>query len=215
MTDVVVAQDAVTASQDAAARVRIVRRERLEARCEAERLLAEAREQAVALRQQVQQEAQQEAERIRVIAEQQGFEQGAAKLAAAWLRYEKREAALDHGLMDRSIAMARLLAERLLGQSLQLHPEMVVDLARDAISQLSRSRRIVVHAHPEDVSPLRENVGAFGIPPDRIEILSDSSRSRGCLRFVSDCGDLDGDLVVQLDRLAEAIRQELGANKPA
>ncbi|HNS95457.1 MAG TPA: FliH/SctL family protein [Polyangiaceae bacterium] len=188
------------------ARGRIVRRERLEISEERSGILAVARQQA----QELMQQAQRDAEEVRREAEQRGVADGAAKLAAAWLNLERREATLDVESTERTIAIARLLAERLLGKSLELDPELIADMAKEAMVHLWRSHRVVIHAHPHDVPMLTKHVTTFGMPPERIEIRADDSRQRGSLRFMSDLGELDGELAPQLDRLVEVIRQELG-----
>jgi flagellar biosynthesis/type III secretory pathway protein FliH len=70
---------------------------------------------------------------------------------------------------------------------------------------------VVIHAHPDDVPALERHVSTFGMPPERVTITADPGRMRGSLCFKSDFGELDGELGPQLDRLADAIRQELGA----
>ena len=211
MDELRIASSSHAPDRAAVARGRIVRRERLEAARESERLLAHAQQQADKLTS----EAQQEAEQIRLNAEKQGVELATAKLAAAWLRFETQKATFDEASLDRSIEIARVLAERLLGKSLQLHPDTVVDLAKEAMTQLWRSRHITMHAHPDDVVALEDHIDAFGMPPEQIQIVADRNRKRGCLRFVSDFGEIDGDLGLQLDRLAEAIQQSLGARTSA
>jgi len=176
---------------------------------EAKRLLTNAQEQAEKLVL----EAQQQATRIREVAEQQGLESARAKLATAWLRLELKQTAIDEASLDRTITIGRLLAERLLHASLQIHPAAIVDMAKDAMGHVWRSERVVMYAHPDDVEPLREHLDAFCVPSQRIEIVVDSDRSRGCLRYVTDGGDIDGDIVVQLDRLVAAIREEVGARQ--
>lgn len=188
-------------------RGRIVRRERVEVAREAAQVLALARQQASEL----EHEARARAEAILRGAEQEGLERGAAKLATAWMRVHQAEAKADQAALDRSITIGRLLAERLIGETLRIDPERVADLAREAMHHLWRSRRVAIHAHPDDVAALQRHVATFGMPPERIAVMADPSRQRGSLRFTSDFGELDGEIGPQLDRLAEAIRQELGA----
>ena len=186
-------------------RGRIERRERVEVAQRAAAMLATAREQAAELVR----EAEEQAERTRQTARQEGLEQGAAQLATAWLLVQKREAEADQHDLDRSVIIARLLAERLIGQSLRLDPAVVAGLAREAMHHLWRSRKVTIHAHPDDVPALEEHLATFGLPPERVCVVPDEERGRGCLRFKSDFGELDGDIGPQLDRLADAIRQEL------
>jgi flagellar biosynthesis/type III secretory pathway protein FliH len=196
-----------TPESDRIGRGHIVRRERVEVAQEAARVLSAARAQAATLIR----TAEQEAERIRGEARAKGLEEGSAQLAASWLAFQKREAQTDQAALDRSVTIGRLLAERLIGESLRLDPDLVAEIAREAMLHLWRSRRVTIHAHPDDVAALERQCATFGMPPERIVIVPDGERSPGSLRFTSDFGELDGELGPQLDRLAEAIRQELGA----
>jgi len=193
---------------DRIGRGHVVRRERVEVAQEAARELSAAREQAATLIR----TAEQEAQRIRGEARTQGLEEGSARLAASWLAFQQREAQADQATLDRSVTIGRLLAERLIGESLRLDPDLVTGIAREAMLHLWRSRRVTIHANPDDVAALERHCATFGMPPERIVVVPDAERSRGCLRFKSDFGELDGELGPQLDRLAEAIRQELGAS---
>lgn len=187
-------------------RARIVRRERVEIAREAARLLEDAKRQAAhALRQ-----AEQEAAAIREKAEAEGLQQGAARLAARWLDLQRREADADREALERSVTIGRLLAERLIGESLRLDPDVVAGIAREAMHHLWRSRRVSIYAHPDDVEALERHIATFGMPPERVLVVPDESRERGSLRFTSDFGELDGAVGPQLDRLADAVRQELG-----
>jgi len=167
--------------------------------------LASARAQA----EQLVREANEERDRIKEQAHREGLEQAKAELAAAWLVVQRREADEDRAGLDRSVELGRLLAERMIGESLRMHPDTVAALAREAMHQLWRARAVVIHAHPSDVPSLQEHLATFGIPPERIRLESDPERQRGNLRFESDLGELDGALAPQLDRLAEALRRGL------
>lgn len=187
------------------ARGHIVRRERVQAAQDAERIVADAKQRAHALIE----DARREAAQVRDSARQQGVAEGAAKLAAAWMVVKRNESRADELALDRSISIARLLAERLLGESLRLDPDVVAGIAREAMSHLWRSRKVTIHANPDDVAALERNIATFGMPPERIQVVSDPTRDRGSLRFASDFGELDGELGPQLDRLEGAIRHEL------
>ena len=186
---------------------RIVRRERLEIAQQAACLLDDAKREA----ERILSQAESEAAKVRDNARAEGIEQGAAQLASHWLDLERREADADRDALERSITIGRLLAERVIGESLHLDPDAVAGIAREAMHHLWRSRRVTIYAHPEDVAALERHIATFGMPPERILIAPDEGRERGSLRFVSDFGELDGAIGPQLDRLADTIRQELGA----
>ncbi len=196
---------ATPGSQRAEARGRVVPRERVQAALEAQKLRDAAYADARAIRER----ARAERDEIAAAARAEGLQQGASELAAAWLRLQAKQAQADHDTLERAIELARILAERVIGETLQADPTKIVALARGAMRQLWRARQVQVHAHPEDAHVLEQHVRGLGLPPERVAVVPDASRERGSLRFVSDLGELDGALSPQLDRLATVIHREL------
>lgn len=188
-------------------KARVEPRERVEAALEAQAIRARAQSQA----EQLLQQAQMQRDAVFERALQEAQQSAAAELAGAWIKLRQREAQADEAALDRSIALARLLAERLLGQALELEPSTVVALAREAMTQLWRADRIRVLAHPEDARILREHLDKLGHPSQLVQVLDDASLDRGNLRMESNLGTLDATVGEQLDRLAKVLGQELKA----
>jgi flagellar biosynthesis/type III secretory pathway protein FliH len=153
------------------------------------------------------QQANSERDRIVAQARQQGLQEASATVAAAWLALRHRQEQADRDAQERVIAMARILAERLLGEALRLEPATVVALARQALQSLRRARQVVIEAHPDDVPVLQDHLASLQLNAEVARVVPDASRARGCLRVVSDLGVLEADLAPQLDRLVEALRQ--------
>lgn len=135
--------------------------------------------------------------------------------ADAAIELTAREAALaareTHALerqQEQLVALARLLAERLLGEALALDPERVVALARQALTEARGARRITLVAHPDDAR-LLERALATGTLPPPADVVADPARRRGQLRLDTDLGTLDADLGPQLDRLAQKLAEVL------
>lgn len=151
------------------------------------------------------------AERDRIVAQarREGLDEATAKLGAAWIAQRTRDASADRRAEERVIAVARVLAERLLGEALRLDPTTVVTLAREAMRQLRRADGIAIEAHPDDVELLRANLAALPVEPELVTITAVSSMTRGSVRILSNLGVLDAELAPQLDRLTDAIRREL------
>jgi flagellar biosynthesis/type III secretory pathway protein FliH len=133
---------------------------------------------------------------------------GAARLAAETLALADLQARADERALDRLVALSRLLAERLLGETLTIDPSRVVALAERALKEARGARRITIVAHPDDVEAL-ESALLDGRREHVTRVVSDASRSRGQLRFETDIGVLDADIAPQLDRLAERLREAL------
>jgi flagellar biosynthesis/type III secretory pathway protein FliH len=177
----------------------------VDASAEATRLLAKARVEAQTLVA----AAERRAADLKLLAEAEARAEASAKLAAHALSLATYEAKADERGLERTVALARLLAERLLGASLAVAPEQVVALAKQALSEARGARRLSIVAHPEDAKLLSQALPSLGVAIDTVRILPDAARSRGSLRIETDIGVLDADLAPQLDRLALRLRETL------
>jgi flagellar biosynthesis/type III secretory pathway protein FliH len=153
--------------------------------------------------------AERQAADLKLRAEAEARAEAAAKLAAHALSLATHEAKADERALDRSVALARLLAERLLGASLALAPEQIAQLARQALSEARGARRLSIVAHPEDAKLLEQSLPSLGVAVETLKVVADSARARGSLRIETDIGVLDADLAPQLDRLALRLRETL------
>ncbi|HEX7451108.1 MAG TPA: FliH/SctL family protein [Polyangiaceae bacterium] len=190
-------------------RGQIVRREVLDAAERATRLVAAAQERAA----QIVADAERAAAELRLVAEAEGRADAAAKIAARALALRHHEARSEERELTRSVDLARLLAERLLGESLRVAPEQVVALARQALSEARGARRITVVAHPEDAKILEHSLTALGLDPSTAQIRADATRARGDLRIETEIGVLDAELAPQLERLSLKLRESLAHDR--
>jgi len=170
---------------------------------EAKRILEAAEAQAA----DILAKAREEANALRAKAAEEGRAEGAAALAQAWVRLHAAENERLERELDQNLALARLMAERILGESLDLRPERILDIAKQALLQARWARRIHIHAHPDDATILSRELRALGVEQAEVEIHADPTRSRGSLRLDTDLGTLDADIAAQLDRLV-AVRRE-------
>lgn len=188
---------------------RVVPKAVVDASAQARRLVEEARAKADELIA----AAQRRAADLQLIAETEARAEASAKLAAHALALASHEAKSDERALDRTIALARLLAERLLDSSLALAPEQIVTLARQALREARGARRLAVVAHPDDANLLTQSMASLGVPIETLRIVPDGARARGSLRIETEIGVLDADLAPQLDRLALRLRETL-AHEP-
>lgn len=184
---------------------RVAPKSLLDASAEAARLLADAQGRARELIA----AAERKAADLRLLAEAEARAEAAAKLAAHALALATHEAKSDERALERTVALARLLAERLLGASLAVAPEQVVSLARQALSEARGARRLNLVAHPADAQLLSQSLPSLGVAVETVRITEDATRARGSLRIETDVGVLDADLAPQLDRLALRLRETL------
>ena len=186
-------------------RGRILRQELLAAHAAARAVLAEAETRAA----QLVANAQRDAADQRTSAEREGREAGAAQFASKLVALSQLEANSDERSLDRSLALARLLAERLLGDELRLEPERVTALARAALTELRAARKITIVCHPSDAPHLEEALGILTVDEQSIDVRRDETRAQGCLRLETELGVLDGELGPRLDRLVRELAEEL------
>jgi flagellar biosynthesis/type III secretory pathway protein FliH len=186
-------------------RGRVVTRDVVEASERARAIVADAeRRRDAVLEQAVLQSAD-----VRIQAEAQGRADGVAAVAAQALALASLEARADERSLERVVALARMLAERLLGEELRLAPERVVALARQALGEARGARRVRLVAHPDDVALLERSLPELGIEPDVITLAADPARARAELRLETEIGVLDAELGPQLDRLTERLKRSL------
>ncbi len=186
-------------------RARVVKKQVLDASSQAQAILERAEKRA----RELVEAAERAAAEARLRAAAQGRADAAAELAARAIALRSRELGSAERSLDQLVDLARLLAERLLGEQLRLDPGLVAALARQALDEARGARHIVVEAHPDDVPLLEESLGSSGVRSGTVQVQSNQERRRGNLRIVTDVGVLDAELAPQLDRLAAQLRETL------
>jgi flagellar biosynthesis/type III secretory pathway protein FliH len=138
-----------------------------------------------------------------------GRADGLARLAAHAAHLREREARADAASLDRTVDLARLLAERLLCRALELTPGEITALARRSLAEAGGARRVRLFAHPADATLLRAATSAFDSDGRVIAIIDDSALTRGDVRLETDVGVVDARLRGSLARLADRLREAL------
>jgi len=145
----------------------IIKSETVDAKGEAQRILERAQVEAAELKHQ----AELEAEKLKAIAYDAGMEEGRNNAAAelsevvskASLRLQQIEAQVEPQLRELALTIAR----KILGRELEFHPEAIVDIVKQALSEKARQRReIFLRVNPDDMTYIRER------KPELLEVLS-------------------------------------------
>lgn len=186
---------------------RIVPGERFSALVSAEAIVREAQHQAAAIVEQ----ARQNATRALKEATNEGRERGLSAVtellvsARAEAARSRREATAElRGLAVR-------IAEKLLGRTLALTPEAVVDLAAEALRHAGEPRALRLRCHPDDLELLergRPRLMERCVSLGALLFESDATVARGDCAFESELGVVDARLSVQLDAIERALRGE-------
>jgi flagellar biosynthesis/type III secretory pathway protein FliH len=181
---------------------RRIAREEIEARAAAERIVEDARSRAETFALQARDDAMSAAAQ----AVRDAREQAEATAAAQWLCLRQGEGDRLERDAERIIAVAVVLAERLLGAALDLDPARIAHLARAAIAEARGARRITIEAHPLDADGLRRHLQTTQLDAQSVEVRDNDALARGDLQLQTDVGTIDAKLAPRLDRLAAALR---------
>ncbi|MCD6351689.1 MAG: hypothetical protein J7M26_06185 [Armatimonadetes bacterium] len=194
---------AQTSSGPASEAAEAVERELARARAEAARLLQQAREQAAAEAENL--KAQVEAQ---VRAEQ---EEAFAKAAEELLAQERRQwEELRERLAQQVAPLAIEIAERILRSTLAEKPEVVVEMARAALSSLADDGQVRLVVSPEDEDLLSQHKTALlaALPPGaELTIVSEETLGRGDLVVQGAAGELDARIDTQLNSFVEELQR--------
>jgi flagellar biosynthesis/type III secretory pathway protein FliH len=170
---------------------RIMRATRVaEAEAEAARILQEARTFADTQRESLLAEARARAER---------------ELATAWFKQHAMEASFENRSKDDVIRCATILAERVIGEELHLAPVRMVAIAEQVLRETRGAKQALVTVHPEDAPVLRQLLADSPV----YQIETSTELTRGGLLIKTDLGLVNGNIRLQLERLAEIIRRSM------
>jgi flagellar assembly protein FliH len=170
-------------------------------------------------------QAQTEAEQIRETARAEGYEAGRAEALAALspalealqtsvaAAHEERLAAADQ-LELHAVDLSLYLAEKVIGASIAVAPERVVEAVRGALRGIVERERVTVLVHPEDLELVREAMDELratlgGI--EHCEVQAERRVSRGGAIVRTQDGDVDARVETKLQRAREVVEAALGS----
>lgn len=191
----------------------IITADTFEAKAESQQILERAEAEAQAIRQQADTDAAQtrqqaidDGEQIRAQAKEDGFAAGkeaaASELSEIVAQSSRRLQQIEEQAVPQLKELALSIARKIIGKELQFHPDAVVDIIKQALSEKARQRReIFLRVHPEDLAAIREHKA------DLLEVLSRSKEiglredpdvERYGVIIETDAGIIDAQLETQL-----------------
>lgn len=144
-------------------------------------------------------------------ARRDGFAEGVAE-AAALVSEARAQAqrALD-AVTPAAIALARKMAEKIVGRAVELDPAALADIAAEALGSCRADDGAVrVRVHPDDLPAIeaRRDRLAARVPATAVELISDPSVGRAGCVIDTPRGRIDARLDTQLAALERAARGE-------
>lgn len=175
--------------------------------------------------------AQAEAEAVRAQAREAGFQEGFAEgraqgEAATQSAASALASALDQELAQReqmglalahdAVDLALELAAKIVHGVLEVQPERVVEVIRDALRPIADRRRITILVDPADLELVTASIEALRAQAGGIELCevqADRRVGRGGAIVRTSEGEVDACVATQLEKAREVIVAELGARR--
>lgn len=185
----------------------IIKGEVFDATEEARRIADEAREKGAG----IVLSAREEADRIREHAREEGraeaYAEANALLVKARIEREKIIASAEPQL----VGLGRRIAEKIIGRELEVNPDVIVDVVRQAIQTVRQQRELIVRVNPGDLQTLesrRADLIAVLARAKDVTLRGDSTISSGGCIVESELGTIDAQLETQLDVIERILAGE-------
>lgn len=106
------------------------------------------------------------------------------------------------------VVLAIKLAEKVIRQKIELHPELVKDTVRAALETVARTTNVVIRVSPDDISIIEDLKGSLSDILGRftsVSITPDETINRGGCVLQTERGKVDARIEKQIDRIARDI----------
>lgn len=185
------------------------------ARDEAQQMLAAARAEAYAIREQARLEGHAEGF---AAGRQDAAAQAAPAvqaLAQALLQAQAERERVADEMDEAAVGLALQIADKALTAAITARPERVVDVVRGALRCLVERERVTIMVHPDDLEIVRESVDELvrqlgGI--EHIEVQEERRVDRGGAIVRSTTGEIDARLQTKLDKAREILQAEFATD---
>jgi flagellar assembly protein FliH/type III secretion protein L len=167
------------------------------------------RSRALALAEESRQQAESGAQKVRNQARDEGYASGLADAAARVLFLAQLEADADARQLERTVGLARLLAERLLGKALELDASVAASLAQQALAEVRGASRVTLFVSPADQQTIARSLDAPSYTQAAVELRTDDALASGHFRLQTNIGTLDAALGSRLALLGDKLREGL------
>ena len=168
-----------------------------------------------------------EIERMHIEAHEQGYAAGyaegiakahasAASIDTLMTRLQQALKELDQQVADQLLATAVEIASQMLRQSLQIKPELLLPVVREAVAALqSHSGHPALFAHPDDAELIRAHLGDQ-LSHNNWRIIEDTTLTVGGCRVELGASEVDATMETRWRRVIESIGISLEwlSNKP-
>jgi len=189
-------------------------------------IIKNAQHEASVILEQALAKASAETERIKTEATREGYQQGysaALGKAAAEARNirgqarkvleqtEKVRTDQINQLKDEILNLSLEIAEKFIQRQLELQPNTVLDISREAIQLVSNRQLVVLWVHPDELEICSNNQDSLmtALPPKaKLQIMTDDSIKKGGCIIETDFGRVDATVTARWENLLAVLKGE-------
>ncbi len=135
-----------------ASKKKVVRRKEYSALISAEEVLQKAHEDAECFKK----ETEEECAQLKEEARKEGFEEGLATFNEQLLHFDKKLKQIQHETYLQILPLALKAAKKIVAKELELHPDTIVDIVRQALASVTQAQRITIYVNKADRDLLEE-----------------------------------------------------------
>ena len=139
-------------------------------------------------------------------------------LAAALAANEEAAEELADASERRAVELALMIADKILASSLELQPELIVDVVAGALRRVSTPQHVTLQLNPGDLDLVRGSIEQLADGPsvlERLEVVGERRIPRGGCVLQTTEGEIDGQISEQLARTGEVLRDNLSPDSAA
>jgi type III secretion protein L len=156
-------------------------------------------------------EAEQEMQRVKESARDQGRKDGLAEAAEVLIRATALRDKIIASAEKEIIELAIMAAERIIDQEISSSPEIINAIVLPLIKRARRAKKVTLRVHPQDAPTLEKTAGEIAAEVDftvAFQIEPDETITRGGCVVISDSGTFDARIEVQLESIARILQKE-------
>jgi len=182
----------------------------------AARLIAEAHEQAAAVSEQARLEGFEAGRTAGLAAAAETVASAAAALASALAEVQEMRARVAEDVEREAVELALALAGKVVVATLQIRPELVVEVLQGALRRVSGERTIGIVVNPADLETVRAALGelqAQSTAGELWDLQADQRVPAGGAVVRTDQSEVDARIQTQLERAREVVEAEIGPRR--
>jgi type III secretion protein L len=137
---------------------------------------------------------------------QEGLAQTTELMIKARMEHEQFVKNANRDVMD----LAFKIAEKIIGKQLEIEPETIISIVKQAMQNVRQSKQLTIRVHPDDAKLLKENEEELQETLGRqriLDVVEDKKVQRGGCIIESEIGTVEAQLQTQLERLKKILVQ--------